>query len=131
MDGSAASIVIIAGSDAHFIYLMQYYTKTSGHQAVVAPLDGEVVELAKQNHPAVIVLESDLAEPVSRDVLHALKADQDTCHFPVMVCSWQDKDASVVACEADSYLQKPVSYEKFLAALEKVTCVPSSRVSKS
>ena len=131
MDSSAASIVMIAGSDAHFIYLMQYYTKTSGHQAIVAPLDGEMVELAKQNSPAVIVLESDLAEPVSRDVLHALKTDQDTCHFPVMVCSWQDEDASALAREADSYLQKPVSYEKFLAALEKVTYVPSPRESRS
>ncbi|MBN1978679.1 MAG: hypothetical protein JW918_14875 [Anaerolineae bacterium] len=131
MDSPTASIVIIAGSDAHFIYLMQYYTKTSGHQAIVAPLDGEVVELAKQKNPAVIVLESDLAEPASQDVLYALKADQDTCHFPVMVCSWQDKDASALAREADGYLQKPVSYEKFLAALEKVAYVPSPRESKS
>ena len=121
MVGSAASIVMIAGSDAHFIYLMQYYTKTSGHQAIVVPLDGEVVALAKQNDPAAIVLESDLAEPASRDILQALKADQSTRDFPVMICSWQENDANPLACEADGYLQKPVSYEKFLTALKGVT----------
>ena len=120
MSDTGASIVMIVGSDAHFIYLMQHYTRASGHQAVVAPLDGEVVALAKQKRPAMIVLESDLAESASRDILQALKADQATNDFPVMVCSWQDEETSILAQEADSYLRKPVSYEEFLAALKEV-----------
>lgn len=120
MSDTGASIVMIVGSDAHFIYLMRHYTRTSGHQVVVAPLDGEAVMLAKQERPAMIVLESDLAEPASRDVLRALKTDQATCDIPVVVCSWQDEEMSLLAQEADSYLQKPVSYEKFLAASKEV-----------
>jgi DNA-binding response OmpR family regulator len=117
---TGASIVMIVGSDAHFIYLMRHYTRTSGYQAVVAPLDGEVVRLAQQKRPAMIVLESDLAEPASRDILQALKTNQATCDFPVMVCSWQEEEMSLLAQEADSYLQKPVLYEEFLAALKEV-----------
>jgi len=118
-----ASMVMIVGSNAHFIYLMRYYARTSGHQVIVAPLDGEVVTLAKQKRPAMIVLESDLAEPASRDILQALKTDQATCDFPVTVCSWQDEEMSALAPEADSYLQKPVSYGDFLAALKEVAPV--------
>ena len=126
MSDTGASIVMIVGSDAHFIYLMRHYTKTSGYQAVVAPLDGEVVGLAKQKRPAMIVLESDLAESASRDILQALKTDQATCDFPVMVCSWQDEETSILAQKADSYLQKPVSYERFLAALKEVAHIFSA-----
>jgi CheY-like chemotaxis protein len=121
-----ASIVMIVGSNAHFIYLMRYYARISGHQVIVAPLDGEVVTLAKQKRPAMIMLESDLTEPASRDILQALKTDQATCDFPVMVCSWQDEETSILAQEADSYLQKPVSYERFLAALKEVAHVFSA-----
>jgi CheY-like chemotaxis protein len=121
-----ASMVMIVGSNAHFIYLMRYYARISGHQVIVAPLDGEVVTLAQQKRPAMIVLESDLAEPASRDILQALKTDQATCDFPVMVCSWQDAETSILAQEADSYLQKPVSYEKFLVALKEVAPIPSA-----
>jgi CheY-like chemotaxis protein len=121
VSGVETSIVMIVGGDAHFIYLMRHYTRTSGRRAVVAPLDGEVVRLAQQERPAMIVLESDLAEPASRDVLQALKADRATRDFPVMVCSWQDAETSTLAQEADSYLQKPVSYEEFLAMLEEAS----------
>ncbi len=120
MGNTDACTVLIIGSDAQFIYLMRYYTGTIGHQAVVASIGGDVVTLAAQKGPAMIVLDPDLMEPVSHDVLQALKTDRSTCDIPVLVCSWQDKGTSTLAREADSYLQKPVSYEGFLGALKEV-----------
>jgi chemotaxis family two-component system response regulator PixH len=119
---ASACTVLIIGSDAQFIYLMRYYTGTIGHQAVVASINGDVVTLAAQKGPAVIVLDPDLMEPVSHDILQALKTDRSTCDIPVLVCSWRDKETSALAQEADSYLQKPVSYEGFLGALKEVAC---------
>ena len=122
MGDAGTSIVMIVGSDARFIYLMRYYTRISGHQAVVAAIAEEVVALAERERPAMIVLEPDLMAPASQDVLRALKAGQATCDIPVVVCSWQDEDkeTSILAQEADGYLQKPVSYEEFLVALKQV-----------
>jgi CheY-like chemotaxis protein len=120
MSSAGASIVMILGSEAHFIYLVRYYTERSGHQAFVAPIDEEALALAEQERPAMIVLEPDLILPASRDLLRALKTDRATRDIPVVVCSWQDEDTSILASEADSYLQKPVSYEGFLAALKEV-----------
>lgn len=120
MSSAGASTVMILGSEAHFIYLMRYYTERSGRQAVVAPIDEEAIALAEQERPAVIVLESDLMSPVGQDLLRALKTGRATRDIPVVVCSWQDEHASILASEADSYLQKPVSYGGFLAALKEV-----------
>jgi DNA-binding response OmpR family regulator len=113
--------VMIVGSDAHFVYLMRYYSERSGHQVVVAPIDEKIMALVGQKRPVMIVLEPDLMVPASRDLLRALKADQATCDIPVVVCSWQDKATSILAQEADSYLRKPVSYEEFLVALKEAT----------
>jgi DNA-binding response OmpR family regulator len=120
MSSAGASIVMILGSEAHFIYLVRYYTERSGHQAFVAPIDEEAIALAEQEKPAMIVLEPDLMLPASRDLLRALKTNRATRDIPVVVCSWQDEDTSILASEADSYLQKPISYEGFLAALKEV-----------
>ena len=126
MGGSTASIVMIVGSNAYFIYLMQHYVRTSGYQDIVAPLDDEVVTFAQKTKPAVIILESDLTEPASHEILYALKHDQLTRDFPVMVCSWQDEDENMLASEGDNYLQKPVTYDKFLSAMHELTQCPDT-----
>jgi CheY-like chemotaxis protein len=120
VSSAGASIVMILGSEAHFIYLARYYTERSGRQASIAPIDEEAIELAEQQKPAMIMLEPDLMLPASRDLLRALKTSRATRDIPVVVCSWQDQETSILASEADSYLQKPVSYEKFLDTLRDV-----------
>ena len=114
---------MILGSEAHFIYLLRYYTERSGYQASVAPIDGEAIALAEQQRPAMIMLEPDLMLPASRDLVQALKTSRATRDIPVVICSWQDENTSMLASQADSYLQKPVSYEEFLDALMDVVYV--------
>lgn len=126
MSSARASIVMILGSEARFIYLVRCYTERSGHQAFVAPIDEEAIALAEQERPTMIMLEPDLMLPASRDLLRALKTGRATRDIPVIVCSWQDEDTSILASEADSYLQKPVSYEGFLAALKEVAHISST-----
>jgi CheY-like chemotaxis protein len=119
-----ASTVLIVGIDSDFIYLMQYYAKKSGRQALVSSPDNEALNTAKQKNPTVIVLEADQADAVGHDLLQALRADDFTQHIPVVVCSWLDEAASGLADCATCYLQKPVLYGDFVAALADV--VPTS-----
>jgi DNA-binding response OmpR family regulator len=59
-----------------------------------------------------------------RDILHALKADHATCNIPVLMCSgWSEENWQVEG--ADGYIQKPVLYRDFLAALISVGVGPS------
>jgi len=117
---AAASTIMVIGINSDFTYLMQYYTRKSGRQALVSSPDKEALTLAKREKPAAVVLEADLAGAVGWDVLQALKADQTTCHIPVVVCSWLDEATSELAERAACYLQKPISYQDFLAALVHV-----------
>ncbi len=113
-------VVMIFAVNSDFTYLMQYYAKKSGRQAVVSPPDRESLALAKRDRPALIVLEADHPNTLSRDILQALKADQATWDIPVVVCSWLDREANGLAENATYYLQKPVLYEDFAAALAEI-----------
>jgi len=53
-----------------------------------------------------------------QDMLQALRADRETCHIPVVGCSWLDEEASALAAGVNGYLQKPILYDDFLAVLE-------------
>jgi CheY-like chemotaxis protein len=117
---ATTSIVMIFAVNSDFTYLLQYYAKKSGRHAVISPPDRESLALAKQERPAVIVLEADHPNALSRDVLQALKADQATWDIPVVVCSWLDREANGLAESATYYLQKPVLYEDFVAALAEI-----------
>jgi CheY-like chemotaxis protein len=118
--GGTSSIVMIFGVDSDFTYLMQYYARKSGHQAVVSLPERESLMLAKQERPVVIVLEADSPDATSRDVLQTIKADQATRDIPVVVCSWLDREANGLAESATYYLQKPVLYEDFVTALAEM-----------
>ena len=120
MTAAPACIVMIVGVDSDFVYLMQYYAKKSGCQAIVAPPEGETLGLAKQRNPELIVLEADLADAIGWDVLRSLKADPATQRIPVAVCSWLDDEESELAEGAAIYLKKPILYADFLAALEGI-----------
>ena len=122
MGSTAASTIMVIGINSDFAYLMQYYTRKSGRRALVSSPDQEALSLAKREKPAVVVLEADRAGAVGGDVLQALKANQTTCHIPVVVCSWLDEATSELAERATCYLQKPISYQDFLTALAHVGC---------
>jgi CheY-like chemotaxis protein len=114
------SLVMILGIDSDFTYLMQYYARKSGRQVVVSPPDTESLALAKQERPALIVLEADQPSALSREVLQTIKMDQATWDIPVVVCSWLDREANGLAESATYYLQKPVLYEDFVTALAEI-----------
>ena len=120
MNETTASSVMTIGGDPHFIYLMQYYARKSGRQAVTAPPGKEAVTFARQKKPAVIVLEADLPGTPGWEVLRALKANRVTSEIPVVICSWLDEETRSLTEGAAGYLRKPVSYGDFVTVLADV-----------
>lgn len=120
MAEAVGSTIMIVGVDSDFTYLMQYYARKSGHQALVSSPDNEALNTVKRVKPAVIVLEADRADAAGWDLLQTLKADEFTSHIPVLVCSWLDEGASGLANCAACYLQKPVLYGDFMNALARI-----------
>jgi two-component system response regulator len=73
--------------------------------------------------PAVILLDLNLPRLNGIEVLEAIRADERTSHLPVVVLtsSVQDRDRlAAYAHHANSYVQKPVDYDQFVAAARQL-----------
>ena len=119
VEPTSATIMVI-GNDSNFCYLMRRYVRQSSHQIVFAYQGEDALSIARRENPAAIILEVDLPDSTGWSVLKELKADQETCRIPVLLCSWQADETRGLAHGADIHLRKPILYEDFIFALTRL-----------
>jgi len=119
-------ILMIVEDDPSFVYLMQRYVTKCGLQMVSAGSGEEALALARQEKPAVIVLDIALPGMNGWEVLRSLKDNGGTCHIPVVMCSGLEEVRCALREGADGYMQKPVRYGQFLKMMENIGVVRSA-----
>jgi CheY-like chemotaxis protein len=112
--------ILIAATDPNIIYLLQRYAEASGFQVVSSDQGNQLLHLAQETQPALILLEVEALEGAWQASLHALKSEQTTQHIPVVAHScYEYIDCSQENAIAGT-LQKSVMYSDFVAMLEKI-----------
>jgi len=111
---------MIVEDDPEDLYLIRRYAESSGCRLINTGLGEEAVALARQEQPAVILLDLRLPGINGWAVLEALKAESVTPPIPVLMFSGLDEVECGQACGATGYLKKPVRYQEFLNALAEV-----------
>ena len=116
---------LIAAHDPWLIQLLRIFAHGSGFEVVQAFEGQEVVPLARQAHPVVILLQMDLAGQVRGwEVPRELKALPDTRTIPILAFSWtgqvltDNPDYALV-----TFVPEPVTYETFVNVLGKLGIV--------
>jgi CheY-like chemotaxis protein len=117
MDRTEIKRIMVIGGDSHFSYLMQRYVGTSEHQIVFARLGEDMLAQARCHKPAAIVLHVDTPETIGWQTLKVLKSDLEIGKIPVIICSWLDDETRCMQMGADFFLQMPILYADFEAAL--------------
>jgi CheY-like chemotaxis protein len=115
----SANIIMVIGADLHFCYLMRRYVRESAHPLLFAGPDEKAVELAQLQKPAMIILEAGLLDAKGQLMIRTLKANQDTCQIPVIMCSWNDEDTQKEE-GANLHLRMPILYNDFLTAIKHI-----------
>jgi PAS domain S-box-containing protein len=80
------------------------------------------LDLAKQHHPDLILLDVHLPDMKGDEVLRQLKADPALCEIPVVVISADatvNQIARLRAAGANDYLTKPIEVVRFLAVVDE------------
>ena len=108
---------LIVEDDTACVCLWRRYTMERGFRPITTASGREALELAQREHPSLVVLDVMLPDIQGWEVLHALKDNPATRDIPVLVCSGFFEEERSLAEGADGYLQKPVMYENFVAAL--------------
>jgi DNA-binding response OmpR family regulator len=114
--------IMIAAHDPNITYLLQRYAEESGFRAVSACQGKDVLDLAHQAHPALIILDAELPGTTGQKLLNGLQAEATTRHIPVVLYSGLDdpaEDADASAMGVTGYLPKAVMYDDFVAALKQ------------
>jgi DNA-binding response OmpR family regulator len=119
-----AKTLLLAASDPNSTYLLRRYAEQSGFEIAHTSANKDVLALARRIRPAAIILETGLPGMMDWSLLQALKAHKATCRVPVLVYWWAEEDVDDQAQDVAGYLQHPVLYEDFLAALTRVGVQP-------
>ena len=113
---------LIAAHEPWIIQLLRIYSEESGFQVMQAFEGQDVLTAVQKEPPVVILLEYDLPGQIKgEEVLRRLKEGDASHAIPILVLSWQDQGMVKDSFEDSvAYLQEPVTYESFVAALTQV-----------
>ena len=111
--------IMIAANDPNITYLLQRYAEESGFQTVNVSQGKDVLDLAQQARPALIIVDIELPEMTGGKVLRRLKAEPTTCNIPVVVYSCLDEPLDDWGEGVAGYLRKSVMYDDFVTVLER------------
>jgi CheY-like chemotaxis protein len=84
---------------------------------------GAYADAARSPRPGIVLLDLNLPGTDGREVLSAIKGDDDLKPIPVVVLTTSVDERDVNACYragANSYIQKPVDMDGFLQAIERL-----------
>ncbi len=110
-------MILIATNDPHITYLLQRYTEESGFQAVKTSRGTDVLNLARQTNPALIIMEARLLGAASREVVRCLKAEPSTRDIPIVIFSFSDDDIGDEVEGVAGYLHRLAMYDDFVRVL--------------
>ncbi len=95
--------------------------KQLGHDTVQVYEGKKAIEIAKQEKPALVILDIKLPDASGIDICKAIKADADLKHIPVIVItalsSEEDRKQIVAESGCDNYIAKPFLPHMFAEAI--------------
>jgi CheY-like chemotaxis protein len=117
--------IIIGANDPNIAYLLQRYAEESGHAFTHVSQSTEVPNLALTLQPTLIILEIELVETANWEVVHRLKTEPGTSNIPIVIYSCLDEPPEDLHEGVDGYLLKSVTFDDFVAVLERTGAGPS------
>lgn len=108
--------VLVADDDPDIAELVRLHLERTGYQVLVAGRGAQVLEMARQHHPSLIVLDILLPDVDGREVLKRLKAEPATADIPVVMLTVVADDGSAFDLGAAGYLTKPIDERELLDA---------------
>jgi signal transduction histidine kinase/ActR/RegA family two-component response regulator len=111
--------IVVIEDDNPSADLLTVYLEDAGFEVGLASDGVSGLETVHAAQPAAVVLDIRLPRMDGWDVLHALKADPETRHVPVVIVSVVDERHKGLSLGAAGYLLKPVNRDDLLTCLTR------------
>jgi DNA-binding response OmpR family regulator len=103
-------MILIVDDDPTITTLLRMTFELEGHTVMTAPNGAQALELARQIHPAAMVVDVMMPEMDGLELIRQLRANDATADIPVVCCSaraMRDDVQAGLAAGADDYVTKP------------------------
>jgi two-component system, OmpR family, phosphate regulon response regulator PhoB len=115
--------VLVIEDDSDLAEVLGYNLRRAGHVVWVASTGKVGLQMARQEHPDVVLLDLMLPDVPGTDICKQLKSDAATCTTSVIVVSATGEETDRVAgfeLGADDYVVKPFSVRELLLRIQAV-----------
>jgi len=113
-------VILSIDDDPQIIYLYERFLKTQGYKVAALTDPKKAVQYAKEVHPFAITLDIMMPEKDGWQVMAELKADPETRHIPIIICSILQEEERGFSLGAADYLVKPFLQEELANAINRL-----------
>ena len=117
-----AKLILIVEDEPKNLTLLRDLLQVSGYETIEATNGKQVVELARSQKPALILMDIMMPEMDGLEATRILKADADTKHIPVLALSsfaMKGDQERILQAGCDGYLAKPFDIKQLLKQMAK------------
>lgn len=115
--------VLVVDDEADIVALVAYHLAKSGFKVSTAMSGNEALERARQEHPALIVLDLMLPDMSGFEVLSTLRGEETVADTPVLMLTARREEADRIrglSLGADDYLTKPFSPQELILRVNAI-----------
>jgi signal transduction histidine kinase/CheY-like chemotaxis protein len=121
-DGAVERKILLVEDNLANLHLIERILKRRPGIALIPAMQGTLgLDLAREHHPELILLDLHLPDLSGVEVLHRLRADPKTRELPVVIVSADASPGRVrrlIDAGADGYLTKPIDMDRFLETVD-------------
>jgi DNA-binding response OmpR family regulator len=115
--------ILIVEDEKDIVKMLDYNLKKEGFRALSANNGEDGLDMARKEHPDLILLDLMLPEMDGLEVCKAIKNDTKTAHIPIIILTAKAQETDkIVGLElgADDYVTKPFSPKELIARIKAV-----------
>jgi signal transduction histidine kinase/DNA-binding response OmpR family regulator/flagellin-specific chaperone FliS len=120
--------VLVIDDDGDIQDLMQRLLSREGFQVISATNGDQGLQLAREKHPDVIILDVLMPGQDGWSVLNQIKADPDLADIPVVMQSTIDEPKKAFMLGASDYLTKPIDRTRIIDVVQRLKNLKNRQV---
>jgi two-component system, cell cycle response regulator DivK len=123
VSGISRKTILIVEDNPLNLRLFRDVLQTNGYQTLQSTDGRDVLALAEQNKPDLILMDIRLPGISGLDITKALKEQEELRHIPVLAVTasaLKGDEARLLEGGCDGFIAKPIDLSKFLAKIEEL-----------